>query len=128
MSQLQTMRSTNIPYSGRPFYARGVVGGHDVLAEVVGTELIMHPLVHERAEELVALGEEFFDSDGGLRYTASLLGHDIGTVLTVIRSFDIVIEFRMELPVRQLSRRTTGLRADCDGESLGRRRRRTGPT
>ena len=93
------MASTSSAYSAIPFVARGVVGGHDAVAEVVGTELVMHPLVRERAEKLVASREGFYDSDGRLRYAASLRGHDIGTMLTVIRAFDIVIEFETEFPL-----------------------------
>lgn len=95
---------THIPYLATPFSARGVVEGLDARAEVVGTQLVMHPLVRQRAEELVARNEEFLDANGRRRYSASLRGHDLGTMLTVIRSFDVVLEFTMELTMeRRLS-------------------------
>jgi hypothetical protein len=96
--QHQTMDVT-IPYSATSFSIRGVTAGQAAFAEVVGTELVMHPAVRQRAEELVELSEEFHDADGRRRYTASLLGRDNGTMLTVIRSFDVITEFTMEMPV-----------------------------
>ena len=97
MSQKETVDVT--PYCGTSFTVRGVAAGQAAFAEVVGTELIMHPAVRQRAEELVEAGEEFHDAEGRRRYTASLLGRDNGTMLTVIRAFDVVTEFQMNMRV-----------------------------
>jgi hypothetical protein len=76
----------------RYFIVRGEVEGYRVRAVWSRGHLTTSPLLQQRADVLVALGDEFLSGDAGF---AAELSHALPAMLTLIRSCDRVdsVEF-----------------------------------
>jgi hypothetical protein len=93
----RTGSSRRLGRSLQSFTLRGTIEDHPVEAEWTGGRLVVHPLLLDRAQLLVAMGEQFL---AGPRrsFSAALDGAPVVALLTLIRACDQVEAVEVGLP------------------------------